>query len=103
MKTREGYHSEQIRNLVYADVLEKLTERQAAVYQMILEFGPISTEKVAELIGVHPHFITGRIKELRDELQLIEIAGVTFTEKGNSKAALYKAKKFDPQLAFKFT
>ena len=102
MRTRPGYDSEQIRNLAYADILENLTNRQAAVYQMIIEFGPISTEKIAELMDVYPNFITGRIKELRDDLQLIEIAGVTITEKGNSKAALYKAKKWNAQMAFKF-
>lgn len=99
MKTRPGYHSEQLRNLAFEEVLKNLTQREAAVYQMILEFAPVSTEKVAELMGVQTHFITGRIKTLRDELQLIEICGETITEGGNRKAALYKPSKWDPQLA----
>lgn len=103
MKTRPGYYSEQIRNSAYADVLENLTNRQAAVYQMILEFGPISTEDIAKLMDVYPNYITGRIKELRDELQLIELAGNTISEKSNKHASLWRVKKWDPQLAFKFT
>lgn len=102
MKVRPDYYSEQNRNLVYADILTNLTERQKAVYQMILEFGPISTERIAELMGVYPNYITGRIKELRDELQIIEFAGAALSEKSGAKVSLWKVKKFDPQMAFNF-
>ncbi len=102
MKTRPGYYSEQIRNEVYMDMLENLTNRQKAVYQIIMEFGPISTEKIAGLMGVYPNYITGRIKELRDELQLIEHAGVTISEKSGKSVSLWKIKKIDPQLSLMF-
>jgi len=100
LKTRPGYNSEQIRNMAYEEVLKNLSNREAAVYQMILEFYPISTEKIAELMGVYPNYITGRVKTLRDELQLIEFAGTTISEKSNAKASLWKPKKWDAQLAF---
>ena len=102
MKTNPAYYSEKIRNSVYLDVLESLTQRQAEVYQIIIEFGPVSTEQIAEVMRVYPNFITGRIKELRDDLKLIEIAGETISTIGNKPAILYKAKEIDPQLTIKF-
>lgn len=100
MKKRPGYDTEQIRNQAFEKVLENLTNRERAVYNMILEFGPVSTEKVAELMDVYPNYITGRVQKLRDDYQLIEQCGETISEKSNYKAALYRVKKFDPQLAF---
>lgn len=102
MKTRPGYDSEQIRNQAFYEVLDKLTHRERQVYQCILEFGPITTESIAKILGGHSHWYTGRIKTLRDDLQLIEIAGQARTEDGHRPAALYKIKKFDPQMAFSF-
>jgi hypothetical protein len=84
------------------EVLDKLTRREAQVYQCILEFGPISNEGIAQILGGHPHWYTGRIKTLRDELQVIEIAGTTRNEESNRPAALYKVKKWNSQLAFHF-
>lgn len=99
---RKGQSSENIRNLSFAEILENLSERQAAVYRMIIEFHPISTEEVAELMNVPQHYITGRIKELRDELDLIEYAGMDKSPISNKPRSLYVPKKWDPQMAFNF-
>lgn len=99
MKTRTGYHSELIRELAFEKALNNLSERQSAVFNMIKEFGPITTEKIALLMNVYPDYITGRIIELRDELQLIEYAGSTLSEKSGSKASLWIIKKPEAQLS----
>ena len=99
MKERSGYRSESIRNLAFEEILKNLTQRQAAVYQMIVEFAPISTEEIAKLMDVYPNYITGRIKELRDDLQIIEHAGDTISEKSHKHASLWRPKKWDAQLA----
>ena len=102
MKTRSGYHSEQIRNLAYLDILELLNERQKVVYQIIVEFYPISTEEIAEILGVYPNYITGRVYELRDELKLIELHGFGKSAKSGKSVSLWKPKQIDPQMAFNF-
>lgn len=103
MKTRPGFYSEQIRNEALMNIIEKLSKREAQVYQCILEFGPITTEKIAEILGGHPNWYTGRIKTLRDDMQLIEFAGTSISEISNAKASLWKVKKWDPQLALQFS
>ena len=99
MKTRSGYNSEQIRNQVFMGVLGNLQRREAAVYQCVLEFGPITTESIAKILGGHPHWYTGRIKTLRDDLQVIEFAGSSISEESNRPASLWRVKKWDAQLA----
>jgi DeoR/GlpR family transcriptional regulator of sugar metabolism len=99
MKTRPGYRSELIRELAFEETLNNLSERQTAVFNMIKEFGPITTEQIALLMNVYPNYITGRIKELRDDLQLIEYAGFALSEKSGSKASLWIVKKPEAQLS----
>jgi hypothetical protein len=102
MKTRTDYYSEQIRNEAYAEVLNKLTQRESQVYNCILEFGPISLDGIAKILGGAAHWYSGRVQTLRDDYKIIEFAGKTRNEESNRPAALYVVKKWDPQLAFHF-
>jgi predicted transcriptional regulator len=103
MKTREGYNSELLRNKSFGEILSNLTDRQSAVYNLILEFGPISTEDVAKILDVYPNYITGRVKELRD-LGVVEFDAEHEgkSEKSNKKVSLWKVKKWDGQLVLNF-
>jgi len=74
LKTREGYNSEQLRDLSYEEVLPKLGELQAEVLRCLKYFGEATTEEIADKIGRKVHSVTARIFELR-KMELVEFSG----------------------------
>ena len=101
MKVRAGYISEKFRNLSFEEILKNLSDRQSAVYNMILEFGPISIEETAKLMQTEKNCISGRFTELSN-LDLIEVVGWTKNKTETRSIGLYRVKKWDPQLSFMF-
>ena len=101
MKVRPGVTSEKYRNMSFEEVMNNLSNRQAAVYNMVLEFGPVTLEETAELMQVEKNYISGRFTELND-VGLIEVVGETLNKFKTRKIGLYKVKKWDPQFSFQF-
>lgn len=97
MKVREGYYPEYVRNKAFTEILPHLSERQQRVYDIIHRSGPCSTEAIAEILGVYPHTITPRVKELR-ELGLIELAGYSMSPRSRRTVCLWKVKPQQQQL-----
>lgn len=91
MKIREGYYSEKIRNKAYKDVLDRLNKEQKRVYDVIRDYEPIYSERIALILGKYPHVITPRVLELR-EMNLIEYAGEGISETSGHKVSLWKMK-----------
>ncbi|HOV99265.1 MAG TPA: MarR family transcriptional regulator [Bacteroidota bacterium] len=91
MKTREGYYSEQVRNEAFREILPHLSAHQYRVYSIIANYGPISTEEIACELGVYPHTITPRVKELR-EMELIEFAGIGASATSGRTVSLWRTK-----------
>ena len=96
MKVREGYYSEQIRNAAFAMV--DLTARQKEVLEIIRKWQPISNERIAEHLGVYPHFVTPRVGELR-ELGLVEFCGVSKSATSGRKVSLWRINPVGMQLS----
>ena len=101
MKVRPGVTSEKYRNMSFEEVMNNLSNRQAAVYNMVLEFGPVTLEETAKLMNVEKNCISGRFTELNG-IGLIEVVGEDFNEARNRKIGLYKVKKWNPQFSFQF-
>lgn len=97
MNKQPGYYSQQIRNKTFEEVLEMLSDKRRVVYKIISEQGPITTEEIAEILQVHPHCVSGRIVELRDDYGLIEFEGSKKGSKNNRHHSLWKVKKRLPQ------
>jgi len=97
MKVREGYYSEQIRNKSFEEILDILGERQKQVLLILKEYGKLSIEDIARLLDVYPHQVCPRIKELR-ELQLVEFAGESRSDRSKRKVSLWKLKQLPEQL-----
>lgn len=89
MKTREGYHSEQIRNDALSSILDDLNERQRQVYNIIRKWQPISNERIAQHLNCHPHQVTPRVFELR-EMGIVEFAGESHSEISSRKVSLWR-------------
>jgi len=100
VRTREGYNSEQIRDLAYIDILDKLPHSRAIVYQVISEVGPVSNEDIADILNKRINCITGRVKELR-ELGLIAFAGKAKSKTTGKTISLWRAEKLNEQLRMK--
>ncbi|MEW6653302.1 MAG: hypothetical protein AB1394_07510 [Bacteroidota bacterium] len=101
MKVRPGTNSEKYRNMSFEEVMKNLSARQSAVYNMVLEFGPVTLEETAELMNVEKNCVSGRFTELNG-IGLIEVVGETFNKAHNRKIGLYRVKKWDPQFSFSF-
>lgn len=95
MKEREGYKSEQIRNEAFAFV--KLNTQQRRVLEVIKKWQPISSEIIAEHLGVFPHVVTPRVLELR-EMGIITYAGESCSKTSNRKVSLWEINKDGRQL-----
>lgn len=89
-KVREGYFSEKLRDISYIQELPKLGNMQQRVYEVIKEHGPISTEEIAIELGVYPHTITPRVKELR-EMGLVEFYDIGQSHRSGKAVSLWKA------------
>lgn len=96
MKIRRGHSSEIIRNLSFEEVMKNLSARQAAVYNMVKEFGPVSCEETADLMGVGMHCISGRFTEL-NELELIQHVGDARNKADSRDVCLWLVKKWEPK------
>jgi predicted transcriptional regulator len=101
MKVRPGVTSEKYRNMSFEEVLKDLSARQAAVYNMVLEFGPVTLEDTAELMQVEKNCISGRFTELHD-IGLLEVVGETLNKYKTRKIGLYRVKKWEPQFSLQF-
>ncbi len=62
------------RNEAYYTI-SNLPESRARVFRVIVEHGPISSDRIGDILGLTPNRISGRVKELR-EARLITDAGV---------------------------
>lgn len=91
MKAREGWHSEQVRNESFKEVLPELGELQREVYEVVRSNGRITTEQIAELTGRYVHSIAGRIHELR-ELGYVEFCGTAVSARSGRKVSLWRIK-----------
>jgi len=98
MRTREGYHSEQVRNEAFAEVSKQLGTLQHDVYEIISIHEPITNEEIAKKLNKFPHEVCPRVLELR-KLDLVEFAGKT-TGKSGRKASLWKLKRAQTTLTF---
>ncbi len=96
MKTREGYHSEQIRNESFA--LVNLGQKQKEVLDIISKWQPISIELIAEHLNVFPHTISPRVLELR-ELGIVEFGGEGYSKTSNRKVSLWRINPNGTQLS----
>jgi len=97
MNKREGYLSERLRNIAYAEQLDKLGNMQRKVYDIIKRYGPCSTEFIAITLNVYPHQITPRVKELR-EMGLVYFYDIGESPTSGKAVSLWKTTKLDPQL-----
>ncbi len=84
MKAREGYYSEQNRNHALNNVLDDLSKRQKAVYDIIKKWQPITNERIADHLNVYPHQVTPRVKELRD-MNIVEYCGFEIVKKDDKE------------------
>ncbi len=85
MKAREGYFSEKIRDIAYAEV-----------YDVIKKYGPCSTEFIAITLNCYPHTITPRVKELR-EMKLVEFYDIGISPTSGKAVSLWKVTRTNPQ------
>lgn len=95
-KVREGYFSEKIRNIAYAEQIDKLGNMQRKVYHIIKQYGPCSTEFIAITLNCYPHQITPRVKELR-EMGLVEFWDVGVSPTSGKAVSLWKVTKISDQ------
>lgn len=102
MKPRRGHSSELIRNLSFEQIMENLSRRQAAVYNMVKEFGPVTCEETAELMGVGMNCISGRFTEL-NELELIEHVGDARNKADTRDCCLWLVKKWEPNMQLRMS
>jgi Mn-dependent DtxR family transcriptional regulator len=96
-RMRHGYIPEKLRNLAYIDELDKLGKRQRQVYEIIKEFGPISTEEIALKLNCYPHAITPRVYELREK-GLVELWDIGTSPTSGKAVSLWKVTRLNPQL-----
>ncbi|AFH47809.1 Hypothetical protein IALB_0095 [Ignavibacterium album JCM 16511] len=96
-KVREGYFSEKLRDIAYAEQIDKLGNMQRKVYDIIKKHGPCSTEFIAITLNCYPHQITPRVKELR-EMNLVYFYDIGVSPTSGKAVSLWKATKIDPQL-----
>ncbi|NUM72258.1 MAG: MarR family transcriptional regulator [Ignavibacteriaceae bacterium] len=73
MKVRAGYHTEQIRDLSWESIREKLGVLQTEVMNCIEAEGTCSTEEIADKLKRRISSVTGRVNELR-ALGMIELS-----------------------------
>lgn len=106
MSERLTYHSEAARDESYKDVIDKLSGQRREVYCCILNNGPLSDNKIADLTGIRVHIVVARRNELwgkekqlngkyeiNPDIQLIEFAG--YDESHRPKQSLWKIKPKD--------
>jgi predicted ArsR family transcriptional regulator len=98
MRTREGYHSEQVRNEAFEEVSKQLATLQHDVYAVICDHEPVTNEEIAEKLDKFPHEVCPRVLELR-KLDLVEFAGKKIGKSGR-KASLWKLKRAQTTLTF---
>lgn len=55
----------------YRKIKDNMAARNAQVYNYLERNGPQQLRRIAEGLGLPTHWITGRIKDLRDELALV--------------------------------
>lgn len=96
MKVREGYHSEQMRNKSFGEILDSLNCRQREVYHVIKNYGPICNEDIADILEVFPHKVTPRVLELR-KAGIVEFAGESTSQTSSRSVSLWKIKIIDRQ------
>ncbi|QKJ99911.1 MAG: hypothetical protein HND40_10240 [Ignavibacteriota bacterium] len=95
-KVREGYYSEKLRDIAYAEQLDKLGNMQRKVYDIIKKHGPCSTEYIAITLNCYPHQITPRVKELR-EMGLVYFYDIGVSPTSGKAVSLWKTNRLDAQ------
>lgn len=75
MRERAGYQSEQIRNENFLEFRDsgKLKESQRKVYECLRLHGEMTSQQVADELGVPLHHISGRMTELM-QIGLVQIS-----------------------------
>ena len=95
-KVREGYYSEQIRNEAFAHV--DLGKMQQKVLEVIINWQPISNDRIAAHLGIYPHHVTPRVLELR-EMGIVEFCGEELSTISKRKVSLWRINPNGTQLS----